>query len=343
MVTTDIATERPPAVRRVSWGAIIVGAVVAMALMVFFATLGIAIGGAVVDPLQEARPLAGVGIGSGIYTVVTQIISLAVGGFAAARLAGVPRTIGSVLHGAAVWAATTLFLAWAALLGGSAVFGTAATTVSNMVRGATDAVQTVMPDNLSFPDVSELAGQISLNDLPPQIAQTLRENGVTPAQLQSDAAAAFRNVISAQEQQRAVDILQTALTDAVRSPGDTQSDINDAFDSLVGGPDAVFSQEDRQEVLTTLERRLGITPQEAEQIAQSIETRIEEAIDEARQMWNAAQQQALEAAQTATSMVASTATMLTIASILGLLAAAGGAMAGRPEGFLGERASAHRY
>ena len=102
------------AVRRVSWGSIFVGTVVAMALMVLFATLGLAIGAAAVDPVGEGSPLSGLGVGSGIYLVLTQLISLAIGGYAAARLAGVPRTISSLLHGASVWALATLLLTWAA-------------------------------------------------------------------------------------------------------------------------------------------------------------------------------------------------------------------------------------
>ena len=69
------------AIRRVSWGAIFAGTVVAMALMVFFTTLGLAIGAAAVDPLYESDPLSGMATGSGIYFIATQLIALAVGGF----------------------------------------------------------------------------------------------------------------------------------------------------------------------------------------------------------------------------------------------------------------------
>jgi hypothetical protein len=335
MSTTTVDTGA--AVRRVSWGAIFAGTVVAMALMVFFTTLGLAIGAAAVDPAQEADPLSGIGVGSGIYLVVTQLISLAVGGFAAARLAGVPRSVGSLLHGASVWALATLFMAWAAIAGGSAIFGVTSSVLGSAARGATDAVQAVVPDDLSFPNFSEIASRVSVEDLPPELQQTLEENDITIDEVRQEARDAFRNVVSQQEQDRALSILQGALADAVRSPGDIVSDVNEAIDSLVAGENAVFSQEDRQEVLTVLERRLGLSPQEVEQIVQSVETRVESTIAELRQTLEQAQQRAIEVAQTASSVLATTATWLTIASLLGLAAALAGAFAGKPEGVLGAR------
>lgn len=328
-------------VRRVSWGAILVGVVVALALMVFFTTLGLAIGAAAVDPLYDSSPLSGLGVWSGIYLVVTQLIALGAGGFAAARLAGVPRTVASFLHGAAVWSLATVFLTWAAASGTGAIFSAASSVLGNTASGVSNVAQAAIPDDVSFPDFSEIASRVSVDDLPPEVQEVLEDNDITIAQLRTEAREAFRNVVSQQEQQRAMSILRDALADAVRTPGDTGSDLDEAMDNLIGGPDAVFSQEDREEVLSEMESRLGITPEESEQIVQSIEAQAQAAVDELRQTLDQIQQQALETAQAATSAVATTATWLTIASLLGLLAAMGGAFAGKPDGMLGDRLDDH--
>lgn len=94
-------------------------------------------------------------------------------------------------------------------------------------------------------------------------------------------------------------------------------------------------------MMTVLERRLDINLGEAEQIVQATETRVEEAIGQLRQTLNQVQQQALETAQAASSVLATTATWLTNASLLGLLAAMSGAFAGKPDGFLGDRLDDH--
>lgn len=339
MTPVDPQAARPTeaAVRRVSWGAILVGTVVALALMVFFSTLGIAIGAAAVDPLYDDNPLSGVGVGSGLYLIVTQLISLAVGGFAAAKLAGVPRMPSSLLHGVAVWALATLLLAWTAIAGGGAIFGAASTMIDNTARATVNAVEAVAPDDFSFPDIGEIASEISVEDLPPEVQSTLEENGITMEQLRRETRQAFRNVVSQQEQERAMSILRNALADALRSPGDIGEEVSDAVGSLVEGPDAVFSEEDRQEVLEALQRRLGLSEEEVEQIVETVETRFDGAIDQMRQTLDAIQQQALEVAQTASSVLSTTAWYLTLASLLGFAAAAGGAFAGKPDGLLGDR------
>ena len=334
---TPIHTDNERVIRRVSWGAIFAGTVIAMALMVFFATLGIAIGAAAIDPASEANPLSGMGVGSGIYLVVTQLLSLAVGGFAAAKLAGVPRAVSSVLHGLSVWALSTILALWLAISGAGAIFGAASSLVGNTARAATDVVQSVTPDNFSFPNMPEIASQISVSDLPPEIQSVLQENGITIEQLRRELQQAFRNVVSEQEQNRAINILQGTLADALRTPGDIGSDVNDAIDSLVSGPNAVFSTEDRQDVVSVLQQRLGLTAEEVEQIVQTVEDRFAAAVEQMRETLNQIQQQAAQAAQAASSAIASAAFYLTLASLLGILAAAGGAFAGKPDGMLGDR------
>ena len=76
-------------------------------------------------------------------------------------------------------------------------------------------------------------------------------------------------------------------------------------------------------------------------MAAAIETRIDTAVEDARQTLDQMQQQALELAQDASAVIATTSTWLTIASLLGLAAAMAGAFAGKPEGFLGDRLDDH--
>lgn len=113
--------------------------------------------------------------------------------------------------------------------------------------------------------------------------------------------------------------------------------MNDAIDSLSSGPNAVFSAEDRQEVLTVLQQRLGLTAEEVEQIVQTVEERFTAAVEQMRETLNQIQQQAAQAAQAASSAISSAAFYLTLASLFRIVAAAGGAFAGKPDGMLGDR------
>lgn len=323
-------------VRRVSWGAIFAGTVVAMALMIFFTVLGIAIGASAIDPMQS-DPAGGLGWGSAIYLIITQILSLVAGGYTAARLAGVPRFTAAILHGASVWALSTVLLAWAAVAGAGAIFNTASSVLSTTARGALDVAQAVVPEDVSFPDLSELAGRIEIEDLPDPVQAVLEENNITPARLQREAREVLGQVVSEQERQAAIDLMRSTLTDALRSPGDIGAELDEALDRLVEGPDAIFSEEDRQEALQIVEQRLGITAEEAEQVIQGIEARIDAGLEEVRQSLDDLQQQAVEAADAAASAISSTAWWMTFASLLALAAAIGGAVLGKPDGLLGDR------
>ena len=327
--------------RRVSWGAIFAGTAIAMALMVFFTTLGLGIGAASVDPLYDQNPLSGLGIGSAIYLIVTQLLSLFVGGYVASRLAGVPREQPALIHGAAVWALSTLVLAYLAMSGAGAAFGAAGTILSNSARAAVSAGQAVLPEDLSLPSPGQVASGVSMEDLPPEVRSTLRERGLTIDQVREEARQALRDVVSQQEQQRAVQEVQEAAADAIRTPGDIPADVNRLIDQLFGGEDAVLSEEDRQQALTTLEERLGVTPEEAEAFLGSVEERAQEAAAQVEQSVEAARQQAVEAAQTASAAVSRAAFTLSVASILGLVAALGGGHVGRPDDLVGDRLSDH--
>jgi hypothetical protein len=107
---------------QVSWGAIISGWVVAASIAFLLYQLGAAVGVTAVDTTEA--PGQGFGIGAGIWVFLTWLVSLFVGGWLAARLAGrSDRTVG-MLHGATVWGVTVI----ASLL-------LAVMTVSNIAQG----------------------------------------------------------------------------------------------------------------------------------------------------------------------------------------------------------------
>lgn len=134
--TTAYSTVAPSYVRRISWGAIIAGLIVALVCQILLSMLGVAIGASTVDPLQEQRPLEGLGTGAAIWWVVSSLISLFLGGCVAGRLAGVPRKGDGALHGIIMWGTATLITL---LLAGTAVgglFGGAFSALRQTSQGA---------------------------------------------------------------------------------------------------------------------------------------------------------------------------------------------------------------
>lgn len=126
------AYAEPALLKRISWGAIFAGLTAAVIVQLLLTLLGVGIGAATVNPLQERAPGEGLGAGAAIWFFVSSILAMYVGGRVAGRYSGAAAKRDRMHHGIFTWAATTIlsavFLtsAMTALLGSAA--GTAAGT-----------------------------------------------------------------------------------------------------------------------------------------------------------------------------------------------------------------------
>lgn len=102
--TTYPVYDRPFA--RISWGAVFAGAIIALATQIVLALIGMAIGLATLNPATGDSPSGtALGTGAAIWLVISSLISLFVGGYIAARLAG---RFNGWLHGLVTWGTLTL-------------------------------------------------------------------------------------------------------------------------------------------------------------------------------------------------------------------------------------------
>lgn len=175
---------------RLSWGAVFAGVVIAVAVQLVLGILGAGIGLSMVDPVEGTTPgAAGFGIGAGIYWLITTIVALGAGGYAAARVAGVHERFDALVHGLVVWGVTlilTLYLLTSAvggIIGGAfrtvgAVAGTAGNAVGAVASAAPVAASAAGVDGQ---DVQEAARDVRseaaayLSDAPNDPAQMTQE------------------------------------------------------------------------------------------------------------------------------------------------------------------------
>src|SRR5258708_22511225 len=113
-------------VNRMSWGAVFAGLFIVFAIQLLFSLLGFGVGLRLVQPASGGGADAGnIGLGAVVWWMVTYLIALIVGCYAAAWLAGTTRSFDGALHGVVTWAmglAVSLFLVTSAiggLLGGA--------------------------------------------------------------------------------------------------------------------------------------------------------------------------------------------------------------------------------
>jgi hypothetical protein len=173
---------------RVSWGAVIAGAVVALTIGLMLNSLGAGVGATSVDATARGTPSASsFGIGAGLWFLVSNLIGLAVGGYVAARLSGTSDNTDGTLHGLAVWGTT--FLISAVLLGNlvSGIASTAASGASSLVgsvaSGAGSAVSAVGQQAANRTDTGTL--QNAAQGLVDRVQGALSGGGA-PASMTSD-------------------------------------------------------------------------------------------------------------------------------------------------------------
>ncbi len=97
--------------RRVSWGAIFGGAFIALGVILLLGAFGAAIDATFSGGMATSPGLLwslDMGIGTGIWWIISAIIAFFVGGVIAGRLAGLRRRWEGPLHGLVVWALGTI-------------------------------------------------------------------------------------------------------------------------------------------------------------------------------------------------------------------------------------------
>jgi hypothetical protein len=127
-------------VRRISWPAALAGTAIGLVLQLWLSMLGVAIGVSAIDPLKEAVPMMWVGPGSLIWQACSIVVSSFIGGWISGRLAGIPKRLEAMLHGAISWACANIltFAVISGVLGtpiGMTVSGTTGGLVIMMFLG----------------------------------------------------------------------------------------------------------------------------------------------------------------------------------------------------------------
>ena len=223
---------------RISWGAILAGAVVAVAVGLTLNILGAAIGASVVDMTGRDTPDAeSFGIVGGIWLLVSNLIGLGFGGYVAARLSGTADDTDSILHGLSVWAVAFLV---AAVISSNAITGAAST----VTQGATNVLGGVAQG--AGQAVSAVAGPVAQQVDPRQLlerAQAALRTGGDPAAMTSE--------------QRTAEIAQL-LTRRVA--------------------DRDLPPADRQQLTALAAAEYGIPPQEAERRIAAAEAQVTETL-----------------------------------------------------------------
>lgn len=309
--------------KHVSWGAIFLGLIIAIASQILLGLLGIGLGFTILDP---SDPMGGIGswsIATALYFVLIQIIALFIGGYVAARLSRARTNQSAMFHGASIWALATIVMVWlGTTTAGLAISGLSG-AVSGVASATSQAASAVVPDdisNVNLPQINYLA-------LPEPVRETLRRNGITANNLQQEVRAAYRETITRQEQQQLAQELKQTVQNILQSPADALEEIDQAIDDVFGRG-GVLSQEDLAEMENALQRRLNLSDQEMEQITNQLQEAARQAREDVKQALRTAKEEAIQAAEAVTDKIGAIAFWMFVANLLGLVAAVFGGKKG---------------
>jgi len=153
---------------RVNWGSVWSGFLVAVGVFMLLTVLGLAIGISAADIGEDANP-GGLGIGAAIWSGLTLLVSLFIGGMVATRTGMVYGKAAGMVEGALIWVLFILTLVYMASSGIGMLSSGLFSALGGVTQGAAAAVKNVDVTTLTSGDVSQITAR--LND--PGTVQTV--------------------------------------------------------------------------------------------------------------------------------------------------------------------------
>jgi len=310
-IATD-TTVTGGSLRRVSWGAIIAGMVVAISVQMVLSLLGAGIGLSTIDPLRYSSPDASsFGIGAGVWWAVSSIISLFAGGWVAGHLAGSAEKTDAMLHGLVTWGLAAIVTAYllasavgAVVRGGANVIGTAATVTASgaaaVAAPAADAAKRELQQSgISFDDIKNQAQKLLMQTGKPALQpEALTEKAETAGQ-------------------------QAANTTA---DGTSAAEFQSLIQRIVESNKDTVDAADRDAVVNVVVARSGLSKPEAEARVDGWIKTYQDARVKFQEQKAAAEAKAREVADATAKASSQAALAAVVALLLGALAAALGGM-----------------
>ncbi len=321
MVERDGVTHARRWHRRISWGAIIAGMVMALVIQLFFSLLGTGIGLSTVDPAQYDTPsAASLGIGAAIWWVVSSILALFAGGWVAGHLAPSPLRSDALLHGLVTWGLATIMAFYllasavgSIVSGGASLVGKAASVTAQGAAAVAGPIKNMAEQQLQ-------QHGFSMTDIKSQVSTLLA---------QTDKPALQPNALKQQANNLASRAGSTAAT--VGSDGQAPGqDIQSLLQRIVNSGADTVQAADRQALVNIVIARTGVSQAEAQQRVNGWIDSYQQAQSQIAQAADAAKAKARQIAAATAQASARASLAAALALLLGAIAAAiGGALAGR--------------
>lgn len=304
----------------VSWRAIFAGTVCVLSIMLLLNLFGLAIGLGSINPTEESNPFSGIGTGSIIWWILSNLIALFAGGYVAARVGVSFSNKSGIVQGIMTWALYTLISAWLLTSVVGSILSGVGSVVSGVLSTAGQAVSQVVPDMQNQNQGQNQNQQLDISlEQAKQAFYSLLEDADKQA-LDPD------NV--EQNAQQALNQAEDNAQDAVTSPGNVGSEIEQIFNNAKNQFEGTFEALDKEALVNIITERTNMSESEAEQTVDRYIAQYENLRQQVNSFLEQAGQTAVKKSEQIAQAVADASLYLAIALVLGILVAAAG-------GFLG--------
>lgn len=301
--TTHLNSYQAIPRKGVSWRAIFAGTLTVLAVLLVLNLIGLAIGLSTIEPTEESNPLSGIGTGSIIWWILSNLIALFAGGYVAARVGVSFTTKSGVIQGVMTWALHTIISAW---------------LLTTIIGGIISGVGTLIGGVLST------AGQAVGETVGPAIQNQLQEVDVSWQQAREE----FRALLKDADKEALDPDAIESNVNQVASQAQSETDMEAVFDGAKDRVNQTFEALDREALINILVKRSNMTRAQAEQRVDEVTARYESIRAEVNEFLNRAGETAEQQAENIASAVAKASMYLAIALILGVIVAALGGLTG---------------
>lgn len=276
------ATSPQTAGKNLSWGAIFAGAICAAAAFLVLNLITAALGFGFLNP-TDPNPLSGIGVATGIWTIITLIVSFLAGGFVAGYAA---RSTG-ILHGGVTWALailllfTLVFNALSSALGVAGnVLGSVAGGVGNVAETAANTAGSAISEGLS--SVGDSIEEVDTEELQNNIETYLADTEVE--ELQPDY---IKNLL-----QESKDEVTAAVKDLAINPENSEQIVTDLANSLGEKAGSILGAVDEDAVYTAVSNNSDLSEEEVQEISSNIYNGLTTAAESAEKTLTVASEEA---------------------------------------------------
>lgn len=302
----------------ISWRAIFAGVICIISIVFLLNLLGLVFGFGTIEPSEESNPFSGLGTGTLIWWIATNVIALFAGGYVAARVGVSFYHKSGIIQGLMTWALYTFISAW---LVTSAIGG--------IISGVGNTIGSVLSSSENQQEQTTQAQEQATQKQNVQLTQTLQE---VKSEFYSLLEATDKPALDPDRlENKAEDVIQSAqknVRQAAKNPGQIRAEIDQIFNEARNEFENSWQALDKEALTSVLAERTNMSESEARNVVESYTAKYENMREQSEQYLQQVKQKAQKAAGNVTEAISDAALWLFITLLFGAIVAALGGAAG---------------